>query len=104
MKANRRYLVEKQAVPLKIISISKFSRYPPPRHFCYVLQLKDLQRSVVYVLQIKDLPARRGINCVSLQPGVPAPSLEPLAAVAYDSDDFFLLRELYRRARNVCEP
>jgi hypothetical protein len=65
------------------------------------LQLKDLQRSVVYVLQVKDLPVRPSINCAPLRPGVPAPSLETVAAVAYDFDDFFLLRELHRSAREI---
>jgi hypothetical protein len=31
------------------------SRTPAPTHFCYVLQIQDLQRSVVYVLQMQDL-------------------------------------------------
>jgi hypothetical protein len=41
----------------------KKTRHPHPTRFCYVLQIQDLQRSVVYVLQLKDLARINGNFC-----------------------------------------
>ena len=46
------------AIPRKELSVILIFADTPPPVFCYVLQIRDLQRSVVYVLQLKDLSAK----------------------------------------------